>query len=50
MQKLYSATSHQERVNEKLAPKEETIRFLLDYSKAISVINYNKLKFEALLN
>ncbi|GAA3641305.1 hypothetical protein [Flavivirga jejuensis] len=31
-------------------PKEETIKFLLNYSKALSVINYNKLKFEALLN
>jgi hypothetical protein len=37
-------------VNKKLVPKEETIRFLLDYSKALSVIDYNKLKFEALLN
>jgi hypothetical protein len=37
-------------VNENLVPKEETIKFLLDYSKALSVINYNKLKFEALLN
>jgi hypothetical protein len=50
MQKMYSETSHLERVNEKLAPREETIRFLLDYSKALSVIDYNKLKFEALLN
>lgn len=47
---MYSETSHQEHVNEKLAPKEGTIRFLLDYSKALSVIDYNKLKFEALLN
>jgi hypothetical protein len=37
-------------VNENLVPKEETIKFLLDYSKALSVIDYNKLKFEALLN
>jgi hypothetical protein len=33
-----------------LHPKDETIRFLLNYSEALSVINYNKLKFEALLN
>jgi hypothetical protein len=33
-----------------LQPKDETISFLLNYSKALSVINYNKLKFEALLN
>ncbi len=49
MQKMYSE-SRADRVNKKLAPKEETIRFLLDYSKALSVIDYNKLKFEALLN
>jgi len=47
---MYSETSRVERVNEKLAPKEETIRFLLDYSMALSVIDYNELKFEALLN
>ncbi len=50
MQKMYSGTSRKERVNENLVPKEDTIRFLLDYSKALSVIDYNKLKFEALLN
>lgn len=33
-----------------LKPKDETISFLLNYSKALSVINYKKLKFEALLN
>jgi len=37
-------------VNKNMVPKEETIKFLLDYSKALSVIDYNKLKFEALLN
>jgi hypothetical protein len=50
MQKMYSETSRTERVNQKLNPKEETIRFLLDYSKALSVIACNKLKFESLLN
>lgn len=50
MQKMYSETSRSERVSENLVPKEETIKFLLDYSKALSVIDYNKLKFEALLN
>jgi hypothetical protein len=33
-----------------LKPKEETVNFLLNYSKALSVINCNELKFEALLN
>ncbi len=50
MAKLYSETSRRDRVKEKLVPKEETIKFLLDYSKALSVIDYNKMKFEALLN
>jgi len=50
MAKLYPETSRAERVNENLVPKEETIRFLLDYSKALSVIDYHNLKFEALLN
>ncbi|NRD22463.1 hypothetical protein HNV10_04375 [Winogradskyella litoriviva] len=36
--------------NDNLKPKDETISHLLNYSKALSVINYNKLKFEALLN
>ena len=47
---MYFETSRSERVNKNLVPKEETIKFLLDYSKALSVIDYNKLKFEALLN
>ena len=50
MQKMYSETSRPDRVSKNLGPKEETIKFLLDYSKALSVIDYNKLKFEALLN
>ena len=47
MAKLYSET--QKKI-ENLNPKEETINFLLNYSKALSVINCNKMKFEALLN
>lgn len=35
---------------ETLKPKEETVNFLLSYSKALSVINCNKMKFETLLN
>ena len=50
MAKLYSETARAGRVDKELVPKEETIKFLLDYSKALSVIDYNKLKFEALLN
>ena len=33
-----------------LEPNEETIRFLLSYSKALSIINYNTLNIKALLN
>ncbi|MDB9755430.1 hypothetical protein OAB20_03980 [Winogradskyella sp.] len=47
MAKIYSNASPKN-VNQN--PKEETISFILNYSKALSVINYNKLKFEALLN
>jgi len=46
MAKLYSTPKKIENLN----PKEETINFLLNYSKALSVINCNKMKFEALLN
>ena len=47
MAKLYIENSKHSKT---LQPKEETVNFLLNYSKALSVINYNKLKFEALLN
>lgn len=47
MAKLYSKKPEKFK---NLNPKEETVNFLLDYSKALSVINYNKMKFEALLN
>jgi hypothetical protein len=47
MAKIYSEKTPKK---ENLQPKDETISFLLNYSKALSVINYNKLKFEALLN
>jgi len=48
MAKLYSKKTPQTQII--LNPKEETVNFLLNYSKALSVIDYNKLKFEALLN
>ena len=47
MAKIYSdVTSKQIDLN----PKKETVEFLLNYSKALRVNCYNKLKFEALLN
>ena len=48
MAKLYSENSIN-KLND-LEPREETIKFLLNYSKALSVINCNNMKFEALLN
>ena len=33
-----------------LSEDSKNAKFLLDYSKALSVINYKKMKFEALLN
>lgn len=48
MAKIYSEDSIKNVKD--LKPKEETVKFLLNYSKALSVIDYNKMKFEALLN
>lgn len=48
MAKIYSEDSIEKIAN--LNPKEETVNFLLNYSKALSVISYNNKKFEALLN
>jgi len=48
MEKIYSEDFTKKADN--LEPKEETVNFLLNYSKALSVINCNKMKFEALLN
>jgi len=50
MQKMYSKVSRLESVDKKLVPKEETIKFLLDYSKALCVTDYDSMKFEAVLN
>ena len=48
MAKIYSENSIN-KLNE-LEPREETVNFLLNYSKALSVINCNQMKFEVLLN
>ncbi len=48
MAKLYSKIAFKQ--TNKLEPKEDTVNFLLNYSKALSVIKCNKMKFEALLN
>lgn len=49
MQKLYSKKITPDN-GCNLNPKEETVNFLLAYSKALSVIDYKGKKFEALLN
>lgn len=47
MAQLYSKQNSD---NKKISPKKETLRFILDYSKALSVINCNGLKFDMLQN
>ncbi|CDF79142.1 hypothetical protein BN863_14300 [Formosa agariphila KMM 3901] len=46
MDKLYPKTTSQI----KLAPKKETLKFLLDYSKALKVIDVKTEKFKVILN
>lgn len=48
MAKLYSKNSTKQ-VNY-LKPKKETVRFLLDYSKALKINSYKDIKFESFLN
>lgn len=50
MAKLYLNKPSKKEELETLLPRKETIDFLLNYSKALSVIDYKKMKFEALLN
>jgi len=33
-----------------MAPKKETIRFLLDYSKALRLVKTGKMRFECIAN
>ncbi len=48
MAKLYSKNPKQEQL--KMNPKNETVDFLLRYSKALSVLQFNNMKMETLLN
>jgi hypothetical protein len=50
MQKLYSKSSPSGQVNKNIVPKQETITFILNYSKALRIIEYQNLTFETLLN
>lgn len=47
MAKLYTQESPKQK---NLQPKKESIDFILNYSKALSVINCKDKKFELLLN
>ncbi|MBP1840839.1 hypothetical protein J2Z57_002717 [Formosa algae] len=46
MAKLYSKTTSQINLN----PKKETLKFLLDYSKALHIVNCNNEKFKISIN
>ena len=47
MAKIYSKKTF---VSTKMKPKKETISFLLNYSKALSILNLNNLSFEIIAN
>jgi len=48
MQKIYSKKCFNQSENK--GPREETVNFLINYSKALKMIKYNNLEFETLLN
>lgn len=48
MEKIYSKKSIGK--SEKNEPREETVNFLLNYSKALRVLKYKNLEFDTLLN
>ena len=50
MGNLYFEKTSKEEKLKNLNPKEETIKFLLDYSKALNVLPGEKEDFEMLLN
>ncbi len=48
MAKLYSQNPKREKI--KRNPKQETVDFLLNYSKALNVLKFNNMNFETVLN
>ncbi|MFV8225710.1 hypothetical protein [Christiangramia aquimixticola] len=50
MGKLYFKKSSKEEKLTQPHPRQETVDFLLNYSKALNVSEYKSLKFELLLN
>ncbi|WP_291098936.1 MULTISPECIES: hypothetical protein [unclassified Flavobacterium] len=47
MAKIYSKKTL---VTNTMKPKKETVSFLLNYSKALSIIKVNKMSFEIMAN
>jgi len=47
---MYSRSSRADHVNKNNGPSEQTIKFLLNYSKALSVMENPQGKFELFLN
>ncbi|BCY28901.1 hypothetical protein [Flavobacterium okayamense] len=48
MAKLYS--KEKLATQKEMLPKKETVSFLLNYSKALSITNVGKMKFETIAN
>lgn len=49
MNELYSEPSPGKKAT-KYEPKQETIAFLLNYSKALSIVSYKSMNFEVFIN
>ncbi len=49
MGKLYTKSSQEGKLS-KLNPKKETLQFLLNYSKALHITEYQKMQFDTILN
>ncbi|MCF4101485.1 hypothetical protein L1I30_07400 [Gillisia sp. M10.2A] len=49
MKNLYTKPSKEEQLKN-MNPKKETIQFLLSYSKALCITEYQKMKFDTVLN
>ena len=48
MQKIYSKKCFNQPENQ--GPRQETVNFIISYSKALQMVKYNDLEFETLLN
>lgn len=50
MAKIYAMPPSGNKMMTPMNPKRETVDFLLNYSKALSVTNYKAMQFDTLLN